>query len=222
MKPSFFPRLWISCALVASFAPGAAAQGTGAAAAAAAATPVRTAASAEKLSLPGLPNAGKINELLYRGAQPKPEGYAELKRLGVTTVLDLRDGRKHIETERRKVEALGMRFVSIPTSGTHGPNHEQVAEFLQLLRQNPGQKIFVHCHYGADRTGVMIAAFRIAQQSWTAQQAFGEMLSFHFHKFWHPGMADYVKQFPARFASEPAFAALRSSKPVGASSSQPH
>jgi protein tyrosine/serine phosphatase len=217
MKPPFFLRLWISCVLFAALAPGAAAQGT----AAAAASPVRTAASAEKLSLPGLPNAGKIGELLYRGAQPKSEGYTELKKLGVTTVLNLRDERKHIESERRKVEALGMRYVSIPTSGAHGPNHEQVAQFLEFLLQNRGQKIFVHCHYGADRTGVMIAAFRITQQNWTSQRAFDEMLSFHFHNFWHPGMADYVKQFPARFASEPAFAALRTSGPAGASSSQP-
>ncbi len=217
MKPSFFLRLWISCALFAALATGAAAQGT-----AAASTPVvRTAAAAEKLTLPGLPNAGKISEFLYRGAQPRSEGYAELKQLGVTLVVNLRDGRKDIETGRRETEALGMRYVSIPTHGRRGPNHEQVAQFLQLLRRNSGQKIFVHCHYGADRTGVMIAAFRMAQQNWTSQQARAEMLSFHFHKFWHPGMADYVKQFPARFASEPAFAALRSSAPAASSSSQP-
>ncbi len=218
MKPSFFLRLWISCALLASSVPRAPAQNT----AAAVAPAVRTAApQAEKLSLPGLPNAGRISEFLYRGAQPKSEGYGELKKLGITMVVDLRDGRKDIEKERREVEALGIRYVSIPTSGAHGPNHEQVAQFLQLLRQNPGQKIFVHCHYGADRTGVMIAAFRMAQQKWTSQQAFDEMLSFHFHNFWHPGMAKYVRQFPARFASEPAFAALRSSAPAASSSSQP-
>ncbi len=218
MKPSFFLRLWISCALFAVLAPGASAQGT----AAAAAPVVRTAVSpAEKLSLPGLPNAGKINESLYRGAQPKPEGYAELKKLGVTMVVNLRDGREGVEAERREVEALGIRYVSIPTNGRRGPNHEQVARFLHLLQANTREKTFVHCHYGADRTGVMIAAFRMTQQKWTSQQAFDEMRSFHFHKFWHPGMADYVKQFPARFASEPAFAALRSATSASPSSSQP-
>jgi protein tyrosine/serine phosphatase len=217
MKRSFFLRLWISCALFPLLAPAAAAQAT-----AAAAPVVRaTVSPAEKLSLPGLPNAGKINEFLYRGAQPKPEGYAELKKLGITLVVNLRDGRDDVGKERRAVEGLGLRYVSIPTNGRRGPTHDQVAEFLRLLEANPREKIFVHCHYGADRTGVMIASFRIARQNWTPQQALDEMLSFRFHRFWHPAMADYVKQFPARFASEPAFAALRSSAPAGASSSQP-
>lgn len=218
MKSSFFLRLWISCALFAALAPSAATQAPGGAVAPVA----RTETPAEKLTLPGLPNAGKISEFLYRGAQPKPEGYAELKRLGVTTVVNLRKGSDDTERERRQVEALGMRYVGIPTNGRHGPSHEQVAEFLHLLQASPRERVFVHCRLGADRTGVMIAAFRIAQQQWTPQQALDEMLAFHFHKFWHPGMARYVKQFPSRFASEPAFAGLRLSMQTSPSSRAPN
>ncbi len=55
------------------------------------------------------------------------------------------------------------------------PASQQVAEFLNLLQANSRQKIFIHCHHGADRTGVMVAAFRIAMQNWTPQQALAEM-----------------------------------------------
>src|SRR2546429_9461160 len=44
----------------------------------------------EKLRIPGIHNAGKINDLLYRGGQPKQAGLAELKKLGITTIVDLR------------------------------------------------------------------------------------------------------------------------------------
>src|SRR5260370_19297705 len=54
------------------------------------ARPVMESAYGQKLTIPGIHNAGKINEILYRGAQPKAQGLSELKKLGVTTSVALR------------------------------------------------------------------------------------------------------------------------------------
>ncbi len=43
--------------------------------------PIMRSAYGNKLKLPGLPNGGHINDNLYRGAQPYPEGLQELKKL---------------------------------------------------------------------------------------------------------------------------------------------
>jgi len=54
----------------------------------------------EKLRLTGLPNGGRVNEFLYRGAQPHIEGIPELKKLGITMIVDLRgedSGRRESE-----------------------------------------------------------------------------------------------------------------------------
>lgn len=166
-------------------------------------------APAEKLKLLGVPNAGKISDTLFRGAQPSPQGLAELKKLGVTTIVDLRGNRGPVAQERTQAEALGLRFVDIPMSGWAAPSTPQVAQFLKLLRDDPSQKIFVHCYYGADRTGVMIAAYRIAEQNWTADQAIAEMYSFGFHYHWHPVMANYVRAFPTKLSGDTAFVSLR-------------
>lgn len=176
-----------------------------------AADPAAKIAPAEKIQIAGIPNAGKISESLYRGAQPKSEGFAALKKLSITTIVDLRGERGEIAHERKEVEALGMRFVSIPSSGWSPPSDEHVAQFLSLLRDKPGEKIFVHCRFGEDRTGVFIAAYRIAGQHWTADDALNELYAFGFHGFWHPAMRTYVREFPVRFSSAPAFAPLRSS-----------
>ena len=171
--------------------------------------PVRTSgAPAEKLKIAGVHNAGKVSEVLFRGAQPSAQGLGELKKLGVTTIVDLRGNRGEVQWERQQAEALGMHFVDIPVLGWSAPANAQVAQFLKLF-EDPGQKIFVHCRFGSDRTSVMVATYRIALQKWTADQAVDEMYSFGFHYHWYGGMRSYIRNFPANYSSEPAFAALR-------------
>src|SRR5262245_52996731 len=131
--------------------------------------PVLRSAYGEKLKLAGLPNGGKINDALFRGAQPRSEGLKRLKTLGVTTIVDLRgEDPEKISWERQQAEALGMRFVSIPVSGWSPPSNQQVALFLELFRNHPGERVFVHCRFGDDRTGVFVAAYRMAYQGWPA------------------------------------------------------
>ena len=165
-------------------------------------------APAKKLKLDGVSNAGKVSETLFRGAQPSAQGLAELKKLGVTTIVDLRGNSGPVAWERAQAESLGIRFVNIPVRGWSPPADAQVAQFLKFVQQDPTQKIFVHCYYGEDRTGVMVATYRIAQQNWTPEQAVAEMNSFGFHYHLYPRMKSYVREFPAKFAADPVFAAL--------------
>jgi tyrosine-protein phosphatase SIW14 len=171
------------------------------------ATPIE---AAKKLSVSGVHNAGKVNDSLYRGAQPAKKGFVELKKLGVTAVVNLRTGQQGPAEERKEVESLKMSYVNIPVSGWSPPSNAQVAQFLALFKNSEGQKIFVHCHFGDDRTGVMIATYRIAVEHWTADQAIQEMLSFGFHHHWHPKMEAYVRNFPQALTNAPEFAVFRS------------
>lgn len=179
-------------------------------------TPAQTSAPAatqpalgQKLHIAGIHNGGKISEILYRGAQPQEQGFSELKKLGITTIVDLRgEDAEKIRWERRHAESLGMRFVNIPVSGWAPPTSEQVVQFLSLLRSDSPQRIFVHCRFGDDRTGVFVATYRMAFDKWNADQAMREMYFFGFNGFWHPTMKSFVRGFPARLNSEPAFASL--------------
>ena len=167
-------------------------------------------AHGQKLHITGIPKAGKITDVLYRGAQPNEVGLSELKMLGITTIIDLRaEDREKVEWERKHAESLGMRFVHIPVNGWSPPTDEQVVQFLSLLHDNPGQKIFVHCRFGVDRTGVFIAAYRIASEKWPAEEAIKEMYFFGFNGLWHPSMRTFVHDFPSRINSAPGLAPLR-------------
>jgi protein tyrosine/serine phosphatase len=166
-------------------------------------------APAEKLKFSSVRNVGRISDVLLRGAQPAPKGLAELKKAGVTTIVNLRQEGLEVERERKVAESLGLRFLNIPVVGWSLPSDAQVAQFLNLFREPASPRVFVHCYYGDDRTGVMVAIYRIAQQHWTADQAAHEMRSFGFHYYLYPNMASYVRKFPANFASKPVFAPLR-------------
>ncbi len=166
------------------------------------------AGQAQELALAGVPNFGRVTPNLYRGAQPTASGFQELQRLGIEIVVNFRNERGEIEAERRNVERLGLRYASIPWGASHNPTSQQVADFLEVLQANPESKIFVHCHRGADRTGTMVAAYRIAEQRWTPPQAIQEMRAYHYHHFWWPNLQRYVEDFPRLLATDPKLRAF--------------
>jgi Tyrosine phosphatase family len=104
-----------------------------------------------------------------------------------------------------------MQFVLIPGNGWTPLTEEQMAQFFAILAQRPQQKIFIHCWLGRDRTGVFVAAYRIAFDHWTPQQTLEEMHTFPFKAFRHPAMQQYVREFPERLATSPALAPYRGS-----------
>lgn len=159
-------------------------------------------APAKKISIPGVHNAGRINDHLYRGSQPSLTELSQLKKLGVTMVIDLRaESPQTAEHERALVEALGMRFQRIPIGGFATPTDSDLTHFLQIVRDSPSQVVFVHCEFGRDRTGVMIAAYRIAIENWSSDQALAEMMQFGFNSAWHPSMITFVRDLPIRLQS---------------------
>ncbi len=181
----------------------------------AAAHPAASAAApAEKLKREGLPNLGRISNQLYRSGQPEGQGFDALKELGVSIVVNLRDDSE--KSEKQQVESRGIRYVHIPWRGTAHPDNRQVAQFLQLLRDNPDKKVLVHCRRGAERTGVMVAAYRISEHGWTPEQALDEMEDFKFLGFWFRHLKKYVRNFPAQLTTDPALRpfALPSSQPA--------
>ena len=115
--------------------------------------------------------------------------------MGVEFVVSFRGEGDGVVKERQRVTAEGMQFVSIPWSGWGYPRLEQVKQFFDLLDSNPGKIVFLHCRRGAERTGVMVALYRIARQGWTAEQAYREMEEHGFRGFWFHHLKHYVSDF---------------------------
>ena len=165
-----------------------------------------------------IPAFVEVTPTLYRGAQPRKHGFEALAKMGVQIVVDLRGNRKG---ERKEVTRLGMRYVPLHWQCSF-PKDRVFAEFLTLIQKSPGKKIFVHCRVGDDRTGMMIAAYRMADEGWSAEQAMEEMKKYGFslthRRLICPRLSEYEEHFPDRFATKPEFEELRrSAKPRRAS-----
>lgn len=139
--------------------------------------------------LPGLTNFAKVSDALYRGAQPTAEGFRTLKRLGVKTIVSLR----WLHSDRSMLEGTGLRYLRVEAKAWH-PEDEDVARVLKVIEDPKNQPVFVHCQHGADRTGTMVAAYRIVEQGWATEDAAQELPNFGYHPIWTQ-VIDYLKRF---------------------------
>jgi len=131
-------------------------------------------AFAEERQVPGINNFHVVNEHIYRGAQPSPQGFHNLAKLGVKTIVDLREGTSREAGESGVVTNEGMRYFHVPMAVTGAPTEEQVYSVLHFLNDDANWPVFIHCRRGADRTGTVLACYRIAHDGWPNELALSE------------------------------------------------
>ena len=141
--------------------------------------------------LPGLTVVGRVAPGILRGAQPEPEGYATLKAMGVRTVISLRTN----HGERKAVEAAGMRYIEIPIKLWKNVDPAAVQKALSVMTDPTNQPVFVNCSRGVDRTGMVVAVYRMEVDGWSEAEAEAEMEAFGFHEFWSQ-FKEFVRRYP--------------------------
>lgn len=144
----------------------------------------------------GILNFGQVDGRLYRGAQPGMLGLENLKRLGVVTVINLRMPDDAWGDEAATVQRLGMVYINVSLHGLGAPSDADVKRVLALIDSSTGP-VFIHCEHGADRTGTIVACYRIRSLGWTTAQALAEARKYGLSNL-QIGMKHYVQDFPTR------------------------
>ena len=146
-------------------------------------------------------NFARVSATYYRGAQPQGSDYADLKQLGVKTVINLIGDEDLDSREPRNVEAQGMRYIYIPMSTRRAPTQTQVEQFLSIVNDAASQPVYVHCVGGKHRTGVMTAVYRMNHDGISGDAAFREMKQFGYGPdFLHPEFKNFVYAYQPKTA----------------------
>ena len=95
------------------------------------------------------------------------------------------------------VRATGMKYVNIPMTGLTPPTEAEITRILEILEDNTTGGVFVHCKRGADRTGVVIASYRIDHDHWANARALSEAKACGMSFFEFPRQ-NYIRAFAPR------------------------
>lgn len=136
---------------------------------------------AEPVRLDGVGNLHRVTATLYRSEQPSAEGMKQLEGLGIRTVINLR----RFHSDRKRVQSTGLQLVELEMN-TWNVRTDDVVSVLRVLRDERRGPFLVHCQHGADRTGLMIAMYRIVEQGWDKREAIREMVhgGYGYHALW--------------------------------------
>ena len=147
------------------------------------------AAEVEELSLPGTKNVYRVTDELYRGGQPDKEGFDAMEKMGVRSVLNLREYHR----DNKPAHHTQLRLIHYPLAA----GKVQLLQLLACVRaiEAAPKPVYVHCWHGSDRTGIVVAAYRILVLGWTPERAEAELRDerFGFHKKWYPNLLHLLR-----------------------------
>ena len=166
-------------------------------------------------AVPGIHNFYKVDEHVYRGGQPTDEGFQYLAKIGVKTVIDLRGESEGRRNEESVVTTAGMKYINIPMTGLTPPTEAEITKILGILEDGATGPVFVHCQRGADRTGAVIASYRIEHDGWDNTRALKEAMSNGMSFFQFPRQS-FIRNFQPRTIEAKTTPELPSTQSLGA------
>ena len=148
-----------------------------------------------------LPKFAEVHANLFRGGQPTENGVKELAKRGVKTIIDLRGADEHSKKEENWARNNGIKFVAVNLSNWFKPKDSDIENIIKQIDAADNQPVFVHCQRGADRTGTVIAVYRLTHDDYTVKQAVDEAKKFKFG-WWQFWMKDYIEDYARKMANK--------------------
>jgi tyrosine-protein phosphatase SIW14 len=161
-------------------------------------------------------NFAKVNEGIYRGARlTSTEAVQYLKSLKVKNIINLQGGDldsdigiiipwaepgerpENIAKEKVTALSLGLGFFHSPLNSLEPITRDEdraIDEVLTFMHDENNQPIFIHCEHGADRTGLLVALYRVKYEGVNPVTARAEWIKNghnKLHQLFTGGLDDY-------------------------------
>lgn len=152
--------------------------------------PSNTPEVAKKVSSCEFENMYMVSHELYRSEQPSRKGFEVIDSLRIETVLSLRNR----VSDKSKAKRSGTTLKRVRVNSWK-MSHNDIVESLRVIRDSE-KPVLVHCLHGSDRTGAVVAAYRMVFQEWSKEDAIQEFLSaqYGYHQKWFPNILILLKE----------------------------
>lgn len=143
----------------------------------------------------GVKNLHKVASGLYRSAQPSKEEFKILDSAGFETILSLRN--RVSDKRRARTTSLTIKRYRV---NAWRMDEEDVLQALRLI-QSYEKPLLLHCLHGSDRTGVIVAAYRMVFEGWTKERALAEFQNpkYGYHEGWFPGLTNLIRNMNVEY-----------------------
>jgi protein tyrosine/serine phosphatase len=140
-------------------------------------------------------NFHRVDAEMYRGGRPayRDDVYRKFAELGIRTIINL-EGGTQAKREQEVVERVNqqlaregkppLQFVSFPIDAFAGTvltaqSNQSMGTLFSEIAKAP-KPIYLHCHLGKDRTGMVVALYRVWRGESDFTDAISEANYYHF------------------------------------------
>ena len=158
---------------------------------------------------PEIPRFQQVSERLYRSGQPRSDGLSRLRQLGINTIINLRGASKSTRAGEVEARALGMNYFNVALPNWGRPQDARVTRILEIIAAPENGRVLVHCKDGVDRTGMIVAIYRMKHEGWSSNEALveAERNGMRRIQVW---MRDYAEDYGEQVAKSGPETALKS------------
>ena len=139
---------------------------------------------------PQVENSYKVSKDVYRSGQPDKAGFRLLESAGVKSVINLRE----YHSDDEEAAGTALKLYRYPVAAGEG-TLDDLEKILHMMRRAP-KPVLIHCWHGSDRTGIVVAAYRIVEQGVSAETAEKEFVEDRFghHEFWYGNLRRLLRE----------------------------
>ena len=143
----------------------------------------------EEILSDNVKNFYKVSDGIYRSSQPNRKNMELLDIIGVKTVLNLR--KHHSDDYEAKFTDINLERIKMSAGKI---NDENIIQALKIIK-NAEKPILIHCWHGSDRTGVVVAMYRILFENYTKEEAISELREkkYGYHEAVYGNIVKYIE-----------------------------